>query len=114
MCGEQDGIMTTLPNNEDDGYIDITQLIKRCASESLSYSHPFTPLVPRCSLPISPRTADKNNNGAEEEEQGTIDDAALSKMNGLHIQGPITSGDEGHSNSKDDGKIAYYALFTLI
>ncbi len=97
--------MTTLPNNEDDGYIDITQLIKRCASESLSYSHPFTPLVPRCSLPISPRTAVKNNNGAEE-EQGTIDDTTLSKMNGLHIQGtslPITSSDEGHSNSKDDG-----------
>lgn len=99
-------IMATLPNNEDDGYIDITQLIKRCASESLSYSHPFTPLVPQCSLPILPRTADKNNNGAEEEEQGTIDDTTLSKMNGLHIQGTslsITSGDECHSNSKDDG-----------
>jgi hypothetical protein len=106
VCGEQDGIMTTLPNNEDDGYIDITQLIKRCASESLSYSHPFTPLVPRCSLPISPRTTDKNHNGAEDEEQGTIDDTALSKMNGLHIQGtslPITSGDEG-PNPKDDRK----------
>ena len=82
-----------------DGYVDITNLIQRCVTESLSYSHPFTPLVPPCSLPMSAGSG----KSAEAEGGSGGGDA------GLMIQGsslPITSADDhaddGGPNVKGD------------
>ena len=44
--------MSSNTPDSEDGYVDITHLIQRCVTESLSCSHPFTPLVPPCSLPV--------------------------------------------------------------
>jgi len=74
-----------------DGYVDITNLIQRCVTESLSYSHPFTPLVPPCSLPMS---AGSGKSAAAEGGSGGGDA-------GLMIQGsslPITSADDHADN----------------
>jgi len=83
-----------LDPDDGDGYIDITHLIQRCATESLSFSHPFTPLVLPCSLPMS-----SGNDKSANEEDG--DTALKIQGSSLHI---TSTGDcqaviEGDKNS---------------
>jgi hypothetical protein len=78
------------PDGED-GYIDITHLIQRCATESLSYSHPFTPLVLPCSIPMS-----SGSDKSAEEEDG--DTALKIEGSSLHI---TTPGDD-HADIEGD------------
>lgn len=77
--------------DSEDGHVDITHLIQRCVNESLSYSHPFTPLVPPCSLP----TTDGSGKRVEVEKDGG---AAELKIQGSSL--PITSADD-HADVKN-------------
>lgn len=84
-----------------DDYIDITHLMQRCAAESLSYSHPFTPLVVPCSLPIT----SGNDKNAEEEED---DDAALEiQGSSLHITYGDDHAGDGNPNIGGDKNSPY-------
>mmetsp|Transcript_6235 Transcript_6235/g.9720 ORF Transcript_6235/g.9720 Transcript_6235/m.9720 type:complete len:986 (-) Transcript_6235:45-3002(-) len=79
----------------EDGHVDITHLIQRCVTESLSYSHPFTPLVPPCSLPI----ADGSSSGKRVEVENSSGDTALMIQGSSSL--PITSADDHADNVKN-------------
>lgn len=84
--------MASKTSDSEDGHIDVTHLIQKCVNESLSYSHPFTPLVPPCSLPTtagSEKRVEAKKDGGEE---------------ALKIQGsslPLTSAGDDHADVKN-------------
>ncbi len=87
-------------NEEEGGHVDITHLLQRCVTESLSYSHPFTPLVPPCSLPVSAGS----DVSIEVEKDGG--DAALAIQGSSLPTASADQADDGHHNIEGEKNIS--------
>ena len=67
--------MVSSTSNDDeennDVYVDITHIMQHCVAENLSFSHPFTPLVPPCSIEGSEgHDAPSSNNDKDHADEG--------------------------------------------
>ena len=95
--------MSSTENNDADELLDITALIKQCATECLSYSHPFTPLT-------KDGMSTLRDTGGSSSDEGRVTDGTLLEEK-LHIQGTsiinngkLTNSEEGKDDDNNKKK----------